>query len=226
MGLQSICEIKEEIKNQNLRYNISFPNNYKKDRQQTWPLIVFLHGASERGNDVNKVIKRGPQKFIEKNNLPFIILSPQCDHGEYWEADKVMYLIDMAIEQHAIDTNRIYLTGMSMGGFGTWQIANHYPDRFAAIVPICGGGSPYMTFALRNMPVWVFHGTKDTIIPISKSEEMVNSLKHEGNEVKFTFYPDSGHDVWTETYNNPELYKWLLKHELNFGEVEKIKDSF
>ena len=182
--------------------------------------IVFLHGASDRGDDINKVVNRGPHKFIEKNKLPFIILSPQCEHGEYWETDKVMHLIDLAIEQHAIDTNRIYLTGLSMGGFGTWQIASHHPDRFAAIVPICGGGTPHMAFKLRNTPVWVFHGSKDTIIPILKSEEMVRSLKLEGNDAIFTVYPDTGHDAWTETYNKDELYNWFLKHELN---SEKLK---
>lgn len=206
-----------------MRYNIFFPKKYKNGRQQTWPLIVFLHGAGERGNDVDKVIKKGPHKFIERNKLPFVILTPQCDHGEYWETDKVMCLIDLAIEQHAIDSNRIYLMGMSMGGFGTWQIANHHPDCFAAIVPICGGGSPYMAFTLRNMPVWVFHGAKDTIIPILKSEEMVKSLRLEGNEVKYTVYPDAGHNVWDEAYNNPELYIWLLKHEISSKKLKKEK---
>lgn len=206
-----------------MRYNIFFPKKYKKGRQQAWPLIVFLHGAGERGNNVNKVIERSPQKFIAKNNLPFVILSPQCNHGEYWETEKVMHLIDLAIRQHAIDPYRIYLTGMSMGGFGTWQIANHYPEHFAAIVPICGGGSPYMAFTLRNMPVWVFHGAKDTIIPILKSEEMVKSLRIEGNDVIFTVYDDAGHDAWTEAYNNPKLYNWLLKHELNSEKLKKEK---
>ncbi len=207
-----------------MKYNIFFPKNYSKGQPGGWPLIVFLHGASERGNDINKLLNHGPHKFVEKKNLPFVILSPQCAHGEYWETDKVMYLLDLAIEKHSIDPKKIYLTGLSMGGFGTWQVASHYPERFAAIAPICGGGSRYMAFKLRNMPVWVFHGAKDTIIPVSKSEEMVYLLQKEGNNPEFTIYPDAAHDSWTATYKSPKLYEWFLEHEIRGkGKRNKIR---
>jgi hypothetical protein len=107
----------------------------------------------------------------------------------------------------------MYLTGLSMGGFGTWEYAVNYPDRFAAIAPICGGGNPERAWAIRNLPIWVFHGAKDQAVPIKQSEDMVNALKKVGNDVKFTVYPEAGHDSWTETYNNPALYEWFLKHK-------------
>jgi predicted peptidase len=130
----------------------------------------------------------------------------------WWNDKKLMELLDKVIASHSVDTDRLYLTGLSMGGFGTWQLASEYPDKFAAIVPICGGGKPERVVNLKNVPVWVFHGAKDPAVAIAKSEEMVNALRECGGNVKFTVYPDAGHDSWTETYNNPELYEWFLEH--------------
>jgi hypothetical protein len=115
------------------------------------------------------------------------------------------------IEQHyAVDPARIYVTGMSMGGFGTWAFATTYPDRCAAIAPICGGGNPARVGAIRHLPVWAFHGAQDPIVPLRRSAEMVTALRQCGGDVRFTVYPDAGHDAWTETYANPELYAWFL----------------
>jgi predicted peptidase len=100
-----------------------------------------------------------------------------------------------------------------MGGYGTWSLATEYPERFAAIAPICGGGDPKKAHLLKDMPVWVFHGAKDTVVPPERSEEMVNALKEAGGNVQYTVYPEADHDSWTETYNNPKLYEWFLKHK-------------
>ena len=121
-------------------------------------------------------------------------------------------LIPAVAGQYPIDEDRIYLTGISMGGYGTWMTAIHYPDRFAAIAPICGGGEPGEASALLDVPVWTFHGAKDPVVPVSETEKMVQALKKAGGDVRFTLYPEGGHDVWTETYNNEELYTWLLSH--------------
>ncbi len=122
-------------------------------------------------------------------------------------------LLDKIIAEDRVDADRVYLTGLSMGGYGTWDWAIQSPDRFAAIAPICGGGNPDKVRAIRSMPVWVFHGAKDPTVPIAESEKMVKALKKAGSNVKFTVYPEAGHDSWTETYNNPELYKWFLSHK-------------
>ncbi|MGB9597984.1 MAG: prolyl oligopeptidase family serine peptidase, partial [Candidatus Poribacteria bacterium] len=120
-------------------------------------------------------------------------------------------LLNDIIRKYSVDKNRIYLTGLSMGGFATWSFAIAHPERFAAIVPICGGGDPEKVSAIKDIPVWVFHGAKDNVVKLEQSERMVNALKQVGGNVKFTVYPDAEHDSWTATYDNPELYEWLLQ---------------
>jgi predicted peptidase len=127
-------------------------------------------------------------------------------------------LLDDLVSRYRIDKQRIYVTGLSLGGFGTWSLAAAYPDRFAAIAPICGGGNPEDAASIAHLPVWVFHGAKDKVVSIEKSEEMVAALKKVGSDVKFTVYPDAGHNSWTATYENPELYEWFLEHTLSGDE--------
>ena len=200
-----------------LNYLLYIPEEYNKSKKE-WPLILFLHGAGERGNDINKLKKHGPPKLIEqgKKDFPFIIVSPQCPGKGWWTNEKEIMALDALLNkitaEYRVDKQRIYLTGLSMGGFGSWGLAAEYPDRFAAVVPICGGGDPKTAKSIAHLPIWVFHGGKDKTVPIKKSEIMVEALKKAGNDVKFTVYPDAGHDSWTKTYNNPELYKWLLSH--------------
>jgi predicted peptidase len=122
--------------------------------------------------------------------------------------------LDEVIAEYRIDEQRIYLTGLSMGGFGTWRLAMAYPDRFAALAPVCGGGDPDQAHLVAHLPTWVFHGAKDDVVSIENSKKMVAALKKAGCDVKFTIYPDAGHDSWTETYNNPELYDWFLDHSI------------
>ena len=199
-------------KDYSAKYLLHLPEGYDKNDQQ-WPLIVFLHGAGERGDDLNKVKYHGPPKIVEKKkDFPFVVLSPQCPAQGWWDEDLLINLIDETIDTYKIDKSRVYMTGLSMGGFGTWKLACKYPDRFAAIAPICGGGEPYDAMRkLRDMPMWVFHGAKDNIVPLKRSEEMVDAIKKAGGTPKFTVYPEANHDSWTATYDNPELYEWFLK---------------
>jgi len=195
-------------------YLLYLPEQYEAEADKQWPMILFLHGAGERGEDVEKVKVHGPPKLVDQGqHLPFIIVSPQCPNGTWWSAEILHSLLDEIIERHRVDEERIYLTGLSMGGFGTWELAIASPGRFAAIVPICGGGNPRKIWNLRNMPTWVFHGAKDPVVPLSMSEEMVNALKQFNSSVKFTVYPEAQHDSWTESYDNPELYTWFLEHK-------------
>jgi predicted peptidase len=198
-------------------YLLHLPSDYGKDAGKKYPVILFLHGAGERGDDVNLVKKHGPPKLVDgKTDLAvkdFIVISPQCPPNKWWQPHEVIALLDEVAKGHAVDADRVYLTGLSMGGFGTWETSARYPERFAAIAPICGGGDPRRVRSLKDMPTWVFHGDKDEAVPVQRSIEMVEALKQIGNDVKFTRYPEAGHDSWTESYNNPELYAWFLKHK-------------
>ena len=177
-------------------------------------MIVFLHGAGERGSDIEKVKVHGPPKIVEsQKDFPFIVLSPQCPTGRWWSTDVIVNLIEEISSKEKVDSERVYLTGLSMGGFGTWEIASRDPYRFAAIAPICGGGNPSSVRRMGHLPIWVFHGAKDSTVPLSASQEMVDALKAVNGNVKFTVYPEAGHDSWTESYNNQELYSWFLKHK-------------
>ncbi len=205
------------------RYLLFLPKGFDQKVDKRWPLMLFLHGAGERGTNVWKVATHGPPKHVTSHpDFPFILVSPQCPEGQVWSKDILMALLDEIERQYPVDTTRVYLTGLSMGGYGTWDVGLSYPERFAAIAPICGGGeliTPLLASgdqaqALKTLGVWAFHGGKDPVVPTSESERMVAALKRFGvNEVKLTIYPDAGHDAWTETYNNPELYQWLLSHQ-------------
>lgn len=204
---------KEITKTVELKYLLHLPKGYGDNKDQKWPLVLFLHGAGERGSDINKVKVHGPPKLIEQGkDLSFIVVSPQCPAGSWWteQIDALTALLDDVQARYAVDTNRVYLTGLSMGGFGSWAMGCRYPNRFAAVVPICGGGEWFLAERLKNVPVWAFHGAKDSVVPLRESQEMVDSLKRAGGNVQFTVYPEANHDSWTETYNNPKLYEWLL----------------
>ena len=204
-------------------YLLFLPEAYGGKAAKRWPLILFLHGAGERGSDVWQVAAHGPPKNVKEHpEFPFIVVSPQCPEHQVWSKDVLLALLDDITTKYAVDTNRIYLTGLSMGGYGTWDLGLTYPEKFAAIVPICGGGqvisvllsSGAKGWALKTLGVWAFHGGKDPVVPLEESQRMVDALKKAGGQnVKLTIYPEAEHDSWTETYNNPALYEWLLKHE-------------
>jgi len=204
-------------------YLVFLPQGYQPKGEKRWPLVLFLHGAGERGTNLSKVAVHGPPKIVKtRPDFPFIVVSPQCPEGETWSNDTLLALLDDATKRYRVDTNRIYLTGLSMGGYGTWSLGVQYPERFAAIAPICGGGETIRVLlasrrnsaALKSLGVWAFHGAKDPVVPPEESERMINALKKTGaKDEKLTVYPEAQHDSWTETYANEELYKWLLEHE-------------
>ncbi|PAP78618.1 phospholipase [Rubrivirga marina] len=195
--------------------HVSLPTGYDAEPDRAWPLLLFLHGAGERGDSLEAVTVHGPVKERRMGrDLPFVIVSPQVPTGQRWTAGRVAAVLDDALATYRIDPARVYLTGLSMGGFGTWEAIQKMPDRFAAAVPICGGGLPLGLDAARDVPVWAFHGAMDPVVPIEMSVGMVRALRNAGGDVRFTVYPDAGHDSWTETYANPELYEWLLSHLL------------
>jgi len=197
------------------QYWLYLPDEYGKTKKK-WPLILFLHGAGERGSNLNKVAKHGPPKLAKQGKkFPFIIVSPQCPANYWWptEVEMLNALLDEIIEKYNVDTDRVYLTGLSMGGFGSWSLGCRNPERFAAIAPICGGGQPYVAGKLKDVPVWAFHGAKDPVVPMQMSEIMVRAINRAGGNAKLTSYPNAGHDSWTATYNNPELYDWFLTHK-------------
>jgi len=140
------------------------------------------------------------------------VVSPQVPEGERWDATYLMTLIDEVEEKYPVDSDRIYLTGLSMGGYGTWDLASKHAERFAAIAPICGGGDVNLACNLKNMPTWAFHGAKDMVVTLDKSQDMVDAINECGGDAKLTIYPDAGHDSWTESYDNPRLYDWFLEH--------------
>ncbi|HPU34142.1 MAG TPA: PHB depolymerase family esterase [Phycisphaerae bacterium] len=197
-----------------LKYLLYLPEGYDKDPDKKWPLILFLHGAGERGDNLEKVKIHGPPKLVEHGRkLPFIVVSPQCPADSWWEPVSLNALLDEVQDRHRVDPDRIYVTGLSMGGFGTWDLATRYPERFAAIAPICGGGNKLLVGRIKNVPVWAFHGDADPVVPVKRTDEMVEALKRAGGNVKYTCYPGVQHDSWTATYNNPELYEWFLSHK-------------
>lgn len=194
------------------RYLLYLPENYERETK-LWPLIFFLHGAGERGADLELVKRQGLPRIVESiQGFPFIVLSPQCPPAMGWSREYLLALLDDIAGKYRADPGRIYLTGISMGGYVTWNLAILHPNRFAAIAPICGGGDPHLAHRLAHLPVWAFHGARDTIVPLSESEEMVEAVRKAGGDVRFTVYPDAGHDSWTPSYSNPDLYDWFLQH--------------
>jgi predicted peptidase len=214
-------------------YLLFLPRAYEKKSARHWPLILFLHGAGERGSDVWKVATHGPPKQVAADpDFPFIVISPQCPENRLWSQAVLLALLEEIQRKYVVDTNRIYLTGLSMGGYGTWDLGLSFPEKFAALAPICGGGelitlilvSREKPEALKSLPVWAFHGAKDEVVPVEESERMVAALKKAGvSDVRLTIYPEAGHDSWTQTYKNPELYKWFLQHERNSRSPSKTK---
>jgi predicted peptidase len=192
------------------RYLRYLPAGY--DASRRWPLVLFLHGAGERGDNPRAVQVYGPpMQVAEGADLPFILVAPQCPPGQRWSAPSLAALLDQVERETAVDADRIAVTGVSMGGSGTWALATAQAQRFAAIAPVCGSGDPSTVAAIAHVPAWVFHGARDDVVPLRRSEEMVEALRRAGGSVRFTVYPEAGHDSWTLAYAEPELYPWLLE---------------
>ena len=208
---------KQITKKVGCKYLLYLPEGYGEGGKK-WPLMMFLHGAGERGDNLELVKKHGPAKMIEQGkDFEFIVVSPQCPEGLWWpeKVDTLLALLDDIESRYDVDTDRVYLTGLSMGGFGTWSLACGHPGRFAAVAPICGGGRWFLGDRLKDVPVWAFHGAKDNVVPLEESGKMVDAVKKAGGDAKLTVYPEAGHDSWTATYNNAELYAWFLSHRIS-----------
>ncbi len=197
------------------RYVVYVPRDYTPD--QKWPVILFLHGAGERGTEGLKQSHVGLGSAIRffPERYPAIAVFPQCLPNDRWAggmATQALRALDQTLEEFSIDRDRQYLTGLSMGGYGSFLIGSSHPDRFAAVVPICGGGDPAaMAPKLKDTPMWVFHGDADQAVPVARSREMVEAIKTAGGtQVKYTEYPGVGHNSWDPAYTDPELPKWLF----------------
>ena len=209
----------DETKKEELQYWLFLPKGYDAKAEKTWPLLLFLHGAGERGDNLEKVTVHGPPKHLKektyRDECPFIVVSPQCRENFYWSPWQLLLLLDGIEKEFKVDKSRVYVTGLSMGGFGSWMLAAEAPDRFAAVAPICGGFQLGQAAKLVDVPVWAFHGVKDSLVPAKLSIDMVAAVEVAGGKkIKLTLYPEADHDSWTETYNNEELYKWFLSKRI------------
>lgn len=196
-------------------YMLSLPADYDKYPDKKWPVIFYLHGRHASGKHLESITRYGLPYYLQKGKkMDFIVVSPQCPWNKNWASeDWFNPVYDELSAKLKIDDSRVYLIGMSMGGFGTWALANKMPDRFAAIAPFCGGADPRWADQLQKIPTWVFHGTADHDIPISRSEVMVKALEKLKAEIKFTKLKGEGHDI-SKHFNNDDLYSWLLQHSL------------
>jgi predicted peptidase len=198
-----------------------------------WPVILYLHGGSERGDDARAAtqVGLGPVAYHSDGKFPFIVVFPQAPNGTYWGMPdnnrRALSALDQVMAEYHGDPDRVYLTGNSLGGYGTWFMGALYPDRFAALVPICGGvrgrapsGAPFgdvpeddrpreIARRIGKTPVWIFHGRKDWLVPVRYSREMYEVLKREGGVVRYTELPRAGHDAWDPAYADPKLFEWL-----------------
>lgn len=174
------------------------------------PLVLFLHGAGERGDDLDAVLRHGPPRRIAEGwRPPFAVLAPQCPADRWWDPDPLVHLLDDVRARFPLDPARVYLTGISTGGFGAWALAMRAPERFAALVPICGGGMPFFAHRLRDVPVWAFHGARDPIVPLHYTTDMVEAVRAAGGDARLTVYPDAAHDAWTPAYADDALWTWM-----------------
>jgi len=212
----------EGDRRETIRYMLFVPADYAR-QAKPWPLLLFLHGLGEASHDNLELVKtHGPAKIVESRpDFPFVVVTPQlsppaggiADVPTAWKPEPLIALLDHVMAQVRIDPTRVYVTGLSMGGYGTWRLVAAYPERFAAAVPICGGGEPEaMACALRRVPIWAFHGARDTVVPLKRTLDMVHAVRRAGGNVRLTVYPDVEHNSWAPTYDNPVVYDWLLSH--------------
>ena len=200
-------------KNTTINYLLWLPADYKQEKTKTFPLLIFLHGSGERGDNLELVKRNGPPSFVDKQpDFPFILVSPQCAEGTrwMWKVDELQAMLEQLKGKYRIDVDRIYLTGLSMGGFGTWAWAISQPGQFAAIAHVCGGGLIHYAYELKNIPVWAFHGEADDVVEVKNTIDMVEAVNTAGGKARVTIYPGIGHDSWVKAYQEADLYTWLL----------------
>ena len=210
-----------------LKYVIRYPQGFSESEK--YPVLLFLHGAGSRGDNLDNVIANPFFTLTDQHEqFPFVCVAPLCSKNTWF--DLWEHLEKLVVEVSNLpfaDKSRIYFMGASMGGYGTWQLAMSMPEYFAAIVPICGGGMYWNIGRIKDVPVWAFHGAKDTTVLVEESVKMVNALNDNGGNAKLTIYPENGHDAWSDTYSNPDVFAWLLQHTKKIqGEYfDKYSDS-
>jgi predicted peptidase len=192
------------------------------DRSKTYPLVLFLHGSGERGTDNRRQLRvgLGPSLREDPSRCPAIVLFPQAESEARWPVEvwapgqpdgkRALEILDRTTAEFRIDPDRVYLTGISMGGIGSWRQAAADPDRWAAVVPICGGGHSGHADRLIQLPIWCFHGGADFVVPTAFSRQMIQAIQKAGGSPKYTEYPGVGHDSWDKAYREPELWSWLF----------------
>lgn len=185
------------------------PDGYN-EQQEKWPVVIFLHGIGEIGADVNVLRNVGLPKVVK--GKPFVMVAPQC-RAVWWNLDALEAFYKVIVNKYHIDPKRVYLTGLSMGGIETWEWAEAHPERFAAIVPIAGRGDVSRASKIKTLPVWAFHAANDPIVDVSGTRNIVTTLQALGSNVKYTEYPDGGHDSWTRAYATADLYTWMVQQK-------------
>ena len=216
-------QVEQELKvgdSGSIPYLLYLPKEYSS-KPGKWPLMLFLHGRGESDGPLAIVKKWGPPRFIDHGeDYPFIVVSPQCPRSQSWPQPKeqalLLALLDHIAKEYSVDSDRVYLTGLSMGGFGSWRLAADHPERFAAVVPICGAGRVEDAERLKQLPIWVWHGADDHTVPVARSEEMVKAIMDAGSTtIRFTTLEGIGHNSWEAAYASPDLYQWLSKQTLS-----------
>ena len=199
----------------NFSYALNLPKNY--DEKKKYPLVLFLHGAGERGDDLDLACRHGFMKHVRESDkdYPFICVAPQCPYEKYWACytESLLAFLDYLCETLPVDLDRVYLTGLSMGGTGTWMLTMAAPERFAAVAPICGSGIYWYGKQFEKIPVMVYHGDCDDIVPVSNSVEMVSSVNRNGGHAEIKICYGLGHNAWDVAYAGDELANWLLSHK-------------
>lgn len=219
---------------QTLNYRILYPQDFSEDKK--YPLIVFLHGRGERGDDNNAQLLHGSRLFLDSiEKYPAVVIFPQCPLTDYWinasvseevggqrvfnfytdpeprpPLGMVMELMDELIEKDYIDDDRVYVSGLSLGGMGTWELLWRIPEKIAAALPICGGGVPAKAPEMVNVPLWIFHGVEDDVVPPHNSILMMNAVQAAGGKAKISLYPDVEHNSWDNAFAEPEFFKWMF----------------
>ena len=197
---------------EDLKYYLYYPEGYDSNPGTKFGVLLFLHGGGESGMTLDAITNTGPPKMlVEGKQFPFLVLAPQNPHKKkWWNTQALMLLLEEVVQNNRIDPKRIYLSGLSRGGSAAWSLVVQYPERFAAMAVVCGMTPlPYAHWIDKEMPIWVFHGAEDEVVPISESDQMVRRLKSMGYMVRYTRYKDVGHDSWHKAYGTDELYAWL-----------------
>ena len=200
-------------------YLLFIPKGYNESGHDRWPLLIFLHGSGERGTDINVVKKHGPPMLVENDPaFPFIVISPQLPDesatvGQYWSVTPLETILEHALKTLRVDPSRVYLTGLSLGGFATWDWGTAHPEHFAALAPVAARGDPSKACNAKGVPVWAFHGDRDDAVDTRGDFEMVDALKKCGSTPapRLTIYPNTDHWSWVPAYNDPALWMWMLE---------------